>query len=123
LTGFGKEAGESLVIHPKVARIAFTDGDAGGKAVNVLNPALYLLMKKFPKSLDGCPIFGVQFKISALSSFKPFLFELSKTRRRPNRDGSQRSAPIARMRCLHGWFIASEPYIQASYLNLSPYSD
>jgi aldehyde dehydrogenase (NAD+) len=36
LTGFGKEVGEPLVIHPKVARIAFTGGDAGGKAVNVL---------------------------------------------------------------------------------------
>jgi (Z)-2-((N-methylformamido)methylene)-5-hydroxybutyrolactone dehydrogenase len=36
ITGFGKEAGEPLVVHPKVARVAFTGGDEGGRAVNVL---------------------------------------------------------------------------------------
>jgi hypothetical protein len=33
-----------------------------------LNCALYLLMKKHPKSLDGCPTFGVQFREAADSS-------------------------------------------------------
>jgi aldehyde dehydrogenase (NAD+) len=33
VTGFGDEVGASLVEHPKVAKIAFTGGDAGGRAV------------------------------------------------------------------------------------------
>lgn len=33
LTGFGTEVGEPLIKHPDVARVAFTGGDAGGKAV------------------------------------------------------------------------------------------
>jgi len=36
VTGFGQEVGEPLVIHPKVARVAFTGGDEGGRKVNVL---------------------------------------------------------------------------------------
>ncbi|MFQ6018678.1 MAG: aldehyde dehydrogenase, partial [Kiloniellaceae bacterium] len=33
LTGFGPEVGEPLVAHPKVARVAFTGGEAGGQKV------------------------------------------------------------------------------------------
>lgn len=33
VTGYGNECGAALVEHPKVAKIAFTGGDAGGKAV------------------------------------------------------------------------------------------
>ena len=33
VTGFGTEAGEPLIRHPDVARVAFTGGDAGGRAV------------------------------------------------------------------------------------------
>lgn len=33
ITGYGNEIGDRLVTHPKVARIAFTGGDVGGKAV------------------------------------------------------------------------------------------
>jgi acyl-CoA reductase-like NAD-dependent aldehyde dehydrogenase len=33
VTGFGKEVGEPLVAHPRVAKVAFTGGDAGGRAV------------------------------------------------------------------------------------------
>lgn len=33
ITGFGNEIGEHLVAHPKVARVAFTGGEVGGKAV------------------------------------------------------------------------------------------
>jgi aldehyde dehydrogenase (NAD+) len=33
LTGFGAEVGDALIRHPDVARIAFTGGDQGGKAV------------------------------------------------------------------------------------------
>ena len=36
VTGFGKDVGEPLVVHPKVAMIAFTGGDEGGRKVNVL---------------------------------------------------------------------------------------
>lgn len=36
VTGFGSECGEPLVVHPKVAMIAFTGGDEGGRKVNVL---------------------------------------------------------------------------------------
>jgi aldehyde dehydrogenase (NAD+) len=36
ITGFGAEVGEPLVTHPKVARVAFTGGDQGGRAVNML---------------------------------------------------------------------------------------
>ncbi len=36
LTGFGTDCGEPLVVHPKVAMIAFTGGDEGGRKVNVL---------------------------------------------------------------------------------------
>lgn len=36
VTGFGAECGEPLVVHPKVAMIAFTGGDEGGRKVNVL---------------------------------------------------------------------------------------
>lgn len=34
VTGFGREIGEPLVTHPRVAKIAFTGGEAGGRAVN-----------------------------------------------------------------------------------------
>jgi (Z)-2-((N-methylformamido)methylene)-5-hydroxybutyrolactone dehydrogenase len=33
LTGFGSEAGEPMVTHPKVAKVAFTGGDASGRRV------------------------------------------------------------------------------------------
>jgi (Z)-2-((N-methylformamido)methylene)-5-hydroxybutyrolactone dehydrogenase len=33
VTGFGKEVGEPLVAHARVAKVAFTGGDAGGRAV------------------------------------------------------------------------------------------
>ncbi|MDP9083752.1 MAG: aldehyde dehydrogenase [Pseudomonadota bacterium] len=33
VTGYGEEAGEPLVTHPLVARVAFTGGDAGGRKV------------------------------------------------------------------------------------------
>ena len=33
VTGFGADAGEPLIRHPNVARVAFTGGDVGGKAV------------------------------------------------------------------------------------------
>ena len=33
VTGFGADAGEPLIRHPDVARVAFTGGDVGGKAV------------------------------------------------------------------------------------------
>lgn len=33
ITGFGSEIGDALIRHPDVARIAFTGGDQGGKAV------------------------------------------------------------------------------------------
>lgn len=33
ITGFGKEVGEPLITHPKVARVAFTGGDEGGRRV------------------------------------------------------------------------------------------
>jgi len=33
ITGFGKEVGEPLITHPKVARVAFTGGDEAGRAV------------------------------------------------------------------------------------------
>lgn len=33
VTGFGNEIGEALVTHPKVAKIAFTGGELGGKSV------------------------------------------------------------------------------------------
>lgn len=33
VTGFGDEIGESLVSHPKVAKVSFTGGEAGGKSV------------------------------------------------------------------------------------------
>ncbi|MCM0034343.1 MAG: aldehyde dehydrogenase [Burkholderiaceae bacterium] len=36
ITGFGHEVGEPLVVHPDVARIAFTGGDEGGRKVNML---------------------------------------------------------------------------------------
>lgn len=36
VTGFGSETGEPLVTHPKVAKVAFTGGDEGGRRVNVL---------------------------------------------------------------------------------------
>ncbi|HEX7935560.1 MAG TPA: aldehyde dehydrogenase [Paraburkholderia sp.] len=36
ITGFGQEAGEPLVVHPLVPRIAFTGGDEGGRKVNEL---------------------------------------------------------------------------------------
>ncbi len=36
VTGFGHEVGEPLVTHPKVARVAFTGGDEGGRKVNML---------------------------------------------------------------------------------------
>ncbi|WP_424134919.1 aldehyde dehydrogenase [Roseomonas chloroacetimidivorans] len=33
ITGFGQEAGEPLITHPHVARVAFTGGDQGGRKV------------------------------------------------------------------------------------------
>ena len=33
VTGFGSDVGEPLVVHPKVAKIAFTGGEAGGRSV------------------------------------------------------------------------------------------
>ena len=33
ITGFGNEVGEALVTHPKVAKVAFTGGDASGRRV------------------------------------------------------------------------------------------
>ena len=33
VTGFASEAGEPLIRHPDVARVAFTGGDQGGRAV------------------------------------------------------------------------------------------
>jgi acyl-CoA reductase-like NAD-dependent aldehyde dehydrogenase len=33
VTGFGAEVGEPLVVHPKVAKVAFTGGDASGRRV------------------------------------------------------------------------------------------
>lgn len=36
VTGFGREAGEPLVVHPLVPRVAFTGGDEGGRKVNEL---------------------------------------------------------------------------------------
>lgn len=35
VTGFGSEVGEPLVRHPKVRKIAFTGGEAGGRNVNI----------------------------------------------------------------------------------------
>jgi len=35
VTGFGPEIGEPLVTHPRVAKVAFTGGAAGGRAVNL----------------------------------------------------------------------------------------
>ncbi|MEW6645001.1 MAG: aldehyde dehydrogenase [Pseudomonadota bacterium] len=35
VTGFGPEVGEPLVTHPRVAKVAFTGGAAGGRAVNL----------------------------------------------------------------------------------------
>jgi acyl-CoA reductase-like NAD-dependent aldehyde dehydrogenase len=35
VTGFGAEVGEPLVRHPKVRKVAFTGGEAGGRSVNV----------------------------------------------------------------------------------------
>ncbi len=34
ITGFGAEAGEPLVVHPQVVRIAFTGGNAGGQKIS-----------------------------------------------------------------------------------------
>lgn len=36
ISGFGKETGEPLICHPKVARVAFTGGDEAGRKVAVL---------------------------------------------------------------------------------------
>jgi aldehyde dehydrogenase (NAD+) len=36
VTGFGREVGEPLVSHPLVAKIAFTGGEAAGRAINEL---------------------------------------------------------------------------------------
>lgn len=36
VTGYGAELGEALITHPRTAKIAFTGGDAGGRAVNQL---------------------------------------------------------------------------------------
>lgn len=35
VTGYGYDVGEALVSHPKVRKIAFTGGEAGGRAVNI----------------------------------------------------------------------------------------
>jgi aldehyde dehydrogenase (NAD+) len=35
VTGYGNEVGEPLVRHPKVRKVAFTGGEAGGRSVNV----------------------------------------------------------------------------------------
>lgn len=36
ITGFGNEIGDAIVSHPKVAKIAFTGGEVGGRAINQL---------------------------------------------------------------------------------------
>lgn len=36
VTGYGHEVGEALVVHAKVAKITFTGGEAGGRAVSTL---------------------------------------------------------------------------------------
>ena len=35
VTGYGPEVGEPLVVHPRVAKVAFTGGAGGGRAVNL----------------------------------------------------------------------------------------
>jgi aldehyde dehydrogenase (NAD+) len=62
VTGFGGEVGEPLVIHPKVAKIAFTGGDASGRrvyqaAAGHLKPVTLELGGKSPNIVfDDCAI-------------------------------------------------------------------
>ncbi len=62
VTGFGAEAGEPLVTHPKVAKIAFTGGDIGGRRVYQaaaahLKPVVLELGGKSPNIVfDDCVI-------------------------------------------------------------------
>jgi aldehyde dehydrogenase (NAD+) len=50
VTGYGAEAGEPLVIHPKVAKVAFTGGTATGARVNELAAKTF---KKVSLELGG----------------------------------------------------------------------
>jgi aldehyde dehydrogenase (NAD+) len=50
ITGFGSEVGEPLVKHPLTAKVAFTGGDSGGRAVNIAASANF---KKVTLELGG----------------------------------------------------------------------
>jgi acyl-CoA reductase-like NAD-dependent aldehyde dehydrogenase len=60
VTGFGPEVGEPLVVHPKVAKVAFTGGDASGRrvyqaAAGQLKPVTLELGGKSPNIVfDDC---------------------------------------------------------------------
>ena len=60
VTGFGTEVGEPLALHPKVAKIAFTGGDASGRrvyraAASQLKPVVLELGGKSPNIVfDDC---------------------------------------------------------------------
>jgi len=62
VTGFGAETGEPLVAHPKIAKVAFTGGDASGKrvyqtAAGHLKPVTLELGGKSPNIVfDDCVI-------------------------------------------------------------------
>ena len=62
VTGFGAETGEPLVTHPKVAKVAFTGGDIGGRrvyqaAASKLKPVVLELGGKSPNIVfDDCVI-------------------------------------------------------------------
>ena len=62
VTGFGAETGEPLVSHPKIAKVAFTGGDASGKrvyqtAAGHLKPVTLELGGKSPNIVfDDCVI-------------------------------------------------------------------
>ena len=62
VTGFGAEAGEPLATHPKVAKVAFTGGDVGGRrvyqaAAAQLKPVVLELGGKSPNIVfDDCVI-------------------------------------------------------------------
>jgi aldehyde dehydrogenase (NAD+) len=62
VTGFGAEAGEPLATHPKVAKVAFTGGDIGGRrvyqaAAAQLKPVVLELGGKSPNIVfDDCVI-------------------------------------------------------------------
>jgi aldehyde dehydrogenase (NAD+) len=62
VTGFGPEVGEPLALHPKVAKVAFTGGDASGRrvyqaAASKLKPVVLELGGKSPNIVfDDCVI-------------------------------------------------------------------